>query len=112
MASKFTASGVSLVNTSGTVTAYRAPDFTNASGCVVVLSSLIGNAYDGDFLATLDIRQGASYVSTIIDQVVIPSGASLETIPNKIVLLSGQSLNLTASVSGKISTTTSVLEIY
>ena len=112
MASKFTASGVSLVNTSGTITAYQAPNFTNASGSAIILSSLIGNAYDGDFLATLDIRQGSTYISTIIDQVIIPSGASLETIPNKIVLLSGQSIALTANISGKISTTTSVLEIY
>lgn len=112
MASKFTASGVSLVNTSGTVTAYQAPDFTNASGCAIILSSLIGNGYDGDFQATLDIRQGNTYVSTVIDQLVVPSGASLETIPNKVVLLSGQSISFTANVSGKISTTTSVLEIY
>lgn len=112
MASKFTASGVRLVNTSGTITAYQAPNFTSTSGCAIILSSLVANAYGGDFKATLDIRQGTNYISTIIDQVVIPSGASLETIPNKIVLLSGQSLNLTASVSGKISNTTSVLEIY
>jgi hypothetical protein len=60
----------------------------------------------------LIIQQGASSVSNIIDGVVVPSGASLEAIPNKVVLTSGQSINITASTSGDLTSTVSVLEIF
>ena len=112
MPSKFTASGVSLVNGSGTFVAYQSPNFTNPSGCAIILSALLGNGSAGDITSSLIIQQGASSVSNIIDGVVVPSGASLETIPNKVVLTSGQSVNITASASGDLTSTVSVLEIF
>jgi hypothetical protein len=112
MPSKFTASGVSLVNTSGTVVAYQSPNYNNPSGCSIVISALVGNGTPGDVITTLNVQQGTGFVSHIIRGVVVPSGASLETIPNKVILTSGQSLNMTAAISGSITSTISVLEIF
>jgi hypothetical protein len=112
MASRFTASGVSLLNTSGAVVAYQAPNFTNPSGCAIVISSLIGNGYPGDAIASMNIAQGSTFISTIVNQVIVPSGSSLEIIPNKVILTSGQSLQFNVVDSGNITSTTSVLEIY
>jgi hypothetical protein len=113
MASKFTASGVSFVNGSGTFVCYQAPNFTNPSGCAIILSHLFTtDGYEITPRVRTDIYQGSSVVASIINDVVIPSGASLETVSNKVVLTSGQSLQTSVEPSGSVRVQTSVLEIY
>jgi hypothetical protein len=113
VASKFTSSGVSFINTSGALTTYQAPHFTNPSGAVVVLSSLCSNTSPSSNLEiTSQIYQGSTLVSTIAHRVVVPSGSSLELIPNKVILASGQRVSSVILPSGTNSLTTSVMELY
>jgi len=113
MASKFTASGVSFVNGSGTFVCYQAPNFTNPSGCSIILSHLFTtDGYSANPRVRTDIYQSSTIVASIINDVVIPSGASLETIANKVVLTSGQSLQTSVFPSGTVRVQTSALEIY
>lgn len=113
MASKFTASGVSFVNSSGTSICYQAPSFTNPSGCAIVLSHLFTTeGFSANPRVRTDIFQSSTVVASVINDVTIPSGASLETISNKVVLTSGQSLRTSVFPSGTVRVQTSVLEIY
>lgn len=112
MATKFTASGTLFVNSSGTSVIYKAPDFSNPSGCSIVLSSLVSNKNLENIRVTESIKNGSTLISIPIDNIVVASGSSLETVPNKLVLLSGQTLESTFTASGSLSTTVSVLEIY
>ncbi len=113
MASKFTSSGVSFTNSSGHLVSYQAPNFTNPSGTVIVLSCLASNAFANTNVQLISsINQGSTEVSKIVNNIVIPSGSALELIPNKLVLTSGQSIRSTIYPSGNASTTVSVLEIY
>lgn len=113
MASRFTASGVSFVNASGNSVCYRAPDYTNPSGCSIVLSCLVSNTA-GNLapVFTSSVTFNNSVSSVLAANIPLPSGASVEIIPNKVVLLSGQSIQTTVNPSGSVFVTTSVLEQF
>lgn len=113
MASRFTASGVSFVNASGNAICYESPSYPNPSGCSIVLSCLVSNTA-GDYapVVTTSVFTDTSLTSVVAANIPLPSGASLELIPNKLILLSGQSLQTTVNPSGSIFVTTSVLEQF
>jgi hypothetical protein len=110
MPEAFTNSGVQLTTT-GITDVYQVP--TSSGARTVVLSSLAANA-TGTVAVTynLDLTNSANaLVATIAKQITIPAGATLELIPNKIVLTSGQKLRATAGAASGIHVVTSVLEI-
>jgi hypothetical protein len=110
MAEAFTNSGVQLTTTSIT-TVYQAPSTSGARA--VVLSSLAANATGTVSVNySLDLTDSANtLVATVAKLIAIPANATLELIPNKIVLASGQKLRATSSLASGVHVVTSVLEI-
>lgn len=110
MPESFTNSGVRLTTT-GYTDIYQAP--TSSGAKAVILSSLAANA-SGIASVTYSIdltTSGNTVVATVGKSIAIPAGATLELIPNKIVLTSGQKLRAASSVASGIDVVTSVLEI-
>ena len=99
------------LTTTGTFDAYTAP---NASGNrAIVLSCLVANR-DGTNPATISVfvaNNGNSYLSYIGSTIAVPPDASIELIPNKVVLTQGQKLRAFASAANDLDITVSVLEI-
>jgi hypothetical protein len=110
MPEAFTNSGVRLTTT-GVTTIYQAP--TAANSRAVVLSSLAANASGVSSVNySVDLTDSAdTVVATIAKTIAVPANATLELIPNKVVLSSGQKLRATSSVASGIHVVTSVLEI-
>jgi hypothetical protein len=110
MAETFSNSGVQLTTTSIT-DVYQAP--TAAGAKAVVLSSLAANATGTVSVNySLDLTDSANtLIATIAKTIAVPANATLELIPNKVVLNSGQKLRATASAASGIHVVTSVLEI-
>lgn len=111
MAETFNNQSTKLTSTSGT-TVYQAP---NASGNkAIVLSSLVANV-DGSSTATLTLyitsSSSSSSLSHICKTLAVPPDASIELIPNKLVLTQGQRLRAIAGSSNDLEVTVSALEI-
>jgi len=100
----------SLAVTSTEADAYTCPSATTA----VVLSCLIANV-DGtnsDDITAKVTDNSNSEQSRIASTITVPADASLELIPNKLVIEAGEKLRLTgAATSGRLSATVSILEI-
>jgi hypothetical protein len=110
MAETFTNSGVKLTTVS-TTDIYQAP--TSSGARAVVLSSLAANVTGTVSVNySVDLTDSANtVVATIAKTIAVPGYATLELIPNKVVLTSGQKLRATSSVASGINVVTSVLEI-
>ena len=108
MAETFQRSSVDVTSTEQD--AYVCPAATTA----VVLSCLIANV-DGtnsDDITAQITNSSNSPQSRIASTITVPADASLELIPNKLVLEGGEKLRLTgAATSGRLSATVSILEI-
>lgn len=109
MPETFTNSGVQLTTT-GITDVYQAP--TSSGARVVVLSSLAANTTTGSVNYSLDLTDsGNTLVATIAKTIAVPANATLELIPNKVVLSSGQKLRGTSATASGIHVVTSTLEI-
>lgn len=110
MAETFSNSGVKLTTTSAT-DIYQAP--TSSGARAIVLSSLAANVTGTTSVNySVDLTDSANtVVATMAKTISIPSGATLELIPNKVVLTSGQKLRATAGTANGINVVTSVLEV-
>ena len=111
MAEAFNNASVKL--TTNTVTdIYQAPT-SNAANRAIVLSCLVANV-DGtnNCSVTIVVTDSSNVVlSTLAQAVVVPAGASLEVIPNKIVLKQSQKIRATAAVANDLDVTLSALEV-
>lgn len=100
----------SLAVTSTETDAYQCPSATTA----VVLSCLVANV-DGtnsDDITAKITNSSNTEQSRIASTITVPADASLELIPNKLVLEANEKLRLTgAAASGRLSATISILEI-
>ncbi len=100
----------SLAVTSTETDAYSCPSGAQA----VVLSCLVANV-DGtnsDDITAKITNSSNTEQSRIASTITVPADASLELIPNKLVLEAGEKLRLTgAAASGRLSATVSILEI-
>jgi hypothetical protein len=110
MAEAFSNSGVKLTTT-GYTDLYQAP--ASAGAKAVVLSSLAANASGiASVTYSVDLTDSANtVVATIAKNIAVPANATLELIPNKVVLTSGQKLRGAAGTASGINVVTSVLEI-
>lgn len=110
MAESFTNSGVQLTTT-GYTDLYQAP--ATAGAKAVVLSCLAGNASGvASVTYSVDLTNSSdTVVATIAKNIPIPANATLELIPNKVVLTSGQKLRGAAGTASGIHVVTSALEI-
>lgn len=111
MAETFNRASVALSTTSIT-DVYQAPT-ANATDRAIVLSCLVANV-DGinNASITLDItNSGNTGIAKIANTITVPADASIECIPNKLVLKQGEKIRATASAGGDLEVTVSVLEI-
>jgi hypothetical protein len=111
MAETFNNASVKLT-TSGVTTVYQAPT-GNAADRAIVLSCLVANV-DGTSNAdiTMTVTDGSDAVlSTLASTITVPADASLEVIPNKLILKQSQKIRATASVASDLEVTLSALEI-
>ena len=111
MAETFNNASVKLTTTSAT-DIYQAPT-GNAGDRAIVLSCLVANV-DGTNSATITITitDGSNAVlSTLVSTVEVPADASLEVIPNKLILKQSQKIRATASAASDLEVTLSALEI-
>ena len=90
---------------------YSAP---NASGnCAIVLSCLVANV-DGSSSDTISLwiaNSSSTQLSLLASTIAVPPDASIELIPNKVVLTQGQKLRAQAGTANDLHVTVSVLEI-
>ena len=110
MAETFNNSSTKLSSTSDT-TVYQAP--FAAGDSVVVLSCLVANV-DGSSPATISVWiSNSSNVeqSYLAKTIAVPADASIELIPNKVVLTENQRLRAKAGTANDLHVTVSVLEI-
>ena len=111
MAESFQNTSVKLSSTSAT-DLYVAPN--NASTDRAIVLSALGANVDGLALCevSLFVTNGSNTVlSTLASTIAIPADASVEFIPNKLVLENGQKLRAQASAANDVEFTVSVLEI-
>jgi hypothetical protein len=110
MPETFSNSGVQLTTT-GITDVYQAP--TSSGARAVVLSSLAANA-TGTVAVNYSLNltdSGNTLIAVIAKDIAVPANATLEVIPNKVVLTSGQKLRATSSAASGIHVVTSVLEV-
>lgn len=111
MAETFNNASVKLTTTSAT-DVYQAPTGDSADRAIV-LSCLVANV-DGTNSATITITltDGSNTVqSTLASTISVPADASIELIPNKLVLTQSQKVRATASAANDLEVTLSALEI-
>jgi hypothetical protein len=111
MAETFNRASVALTTT--TITdVYQAPNIANADRAVV-LSCLVANVNGTNNTAvTIDITDSTNTaIAKIVSTVVVPADATLEVIPNKLILKRGEKLRVTAQNSSHLEVTVSALEI-
>lgn len=111
MAETFNRASVAL-STSSITDVYQAPNVA-AADRAIVLSCLVANV-DGinNAAVTIDITNSSNTaIAKIANTVTVPADASLEVIPNKLVLKQGEKLRATASAGGDLEVTVSALEI-
>ena len=107
----FNRASVALSTTSIT-DVYQAPT-ANAADRAIVMSCLVANV-DGISAAsvTIDITDSSNVaIAKIANTVTVPADASVEFIPNKLVLKQGEKLRATASAGGDLEVTVSSLEV-
>lgn len=110
MAESFNRASVALTSTSAT-DVYQCPT-SNAANRSIVLSCLVANV-DASSTSTVTITIADSSNTTIArlgSSLVVPSGASLEVIANKLVLKQGEKLRATAGNANRLEVTVSALE--
>lgn len=111
MAESFNRASVALSGTSIT-DVYQAPNAASTDRAIV-MSCLVANV-DGTASCniTLDITNSSNTaIAKIASTIAVPPDASLEVIPNKLVLKQGEKIRATASAGGDLEVTVSVLEI-
>jgi hypothetical protein len=111
MAETFNRASVALTTTNIT-DVYQAPNVANADRAIV-LSCLVANVNGTNNTAvTIDITDSANTaIAKIVNTVVVPADATLEAIPNKLILKRGEKLRATAQNSSYLEVTVSALEI-
>ena len=111
MAETFNNASVKLTTTNAT-DLYQAPT-SAATDRAIVLSCLVANV-DGSSAAeiTIALTDGSNTVlSTLASTIAVPADASIEIIPNKVVMKQSQKLRATASAANDLELTVSTLEI-
>jgi hypothetical protein len=111
MAETFNNASVKLTSTNAT-DLYQAPT-SAAADRAIVLSCLVANV-DGSAAAeiTITLTNGSNTVlSTLASTMAVPPDASIEIIPNKVVMKANQKLRATASAANDLEITVSALEI-
>lgn len=111
MTETFNRASVALSSTS-TTDVYQAPD-TASSDRAIVLSCLVANV-DGvnNASITLEITDSSNTaIARIANTISVPADASIELIPNKLVLKQGEKLRATASTGNDLEVTVSALEL-
>ena len=111
MAETFNNASVKLTTTNAT-DLYQAPTGA-AADRAIVLSCLVANV-DGSAGAqiTIALTDGSNNVlSTLASTIAVPADASIEIIPNKVVMKQSQKLRATASAANDLELTVSALEI-
>ena len=111
MAETFNNASVKLTTTNAT-DLYQAPT-SAATDRAIVLSCLVANV-DGSAGAqiTIALTDGSNTVlSTLASTIAVPADASIEIIPNKVVMKQSQKLRATASAANDLELTVSTLEI-
>lgn len=111
MAETFNNASVKLTSTNAT-DLYQAPT-SAATDRAIVLSCLVANV-DGSSPVeiTIALTDGSNTVlSTLASTIVVPADASIEIIPNKVVMKQSQKLRATANVANDVEITVSALEI-
>lgn len=91
---------------------YQAPNAASGNRAVVI-SCLVANV-DGTNSAdiTMTIANSSNTaISRIANTINVPADASIELIPNKLVLMQGEKLRATASAASRLEVTVSALEI-
>ncbi len=111
MAETFNNASVKLTTTNAT-DLYQAPT-SAATDRAIVLSCLVANV-DGSSSAeiTIALTDGSNTVlSTLASTIAVPPDASIEIIPNKVVMKQSQKLRATAGAANDLELTVSALEI-
>ena len=111
MAETFNNASVKLTTTNAT-DLYQAPT-SAATDRAIVLSCLVANV-DGSAGAqiTIALTDGSNTVlSTLASTIAVPADASIEIIPNKVIMKQSQKLRATASAANDLELTVSTLEI-
>ena len=111
MAETFNNASVNLTTTNAT-DLYQAPTGA-ATDRAIVLSCMVANV-DGTVAAeiTITLTDGSDAVlSTLASTIAVPADASIEIIPNKVVMKQSQKLRATAGAANDIEVTVSALEI-
>ncbi len=111
MAETFNNASVKLTTTNAT-DLYQAPT-SAATDRAIVLSCLVANV-DGSSGAeiTIALTDGSNTVlSTLASTIAVPPDASIEIIPNKVVMKQSQKLRATAGAANDVEITVSALEI-
>ena len=111
MAETFNNASVKLTTTNAT-DLYQAPTGA-ATDRAIVLSCMVANV-DGTVAAeiTITLTDGSDAVlSTLASTIAVPADASIELIPNKVVMKQSQKLRATAGAANDIEVTVSALEI-
>lgn len=86
---------------------------TSTGATAVVLSILVANvdgSSSGDITLTL-ANSGDTELSQIAHTIPVPADSTLEAIPNKLVLKSGEKIRATASAGNVLDVTLSVMEV-
>jgi hypothetical protein len=110
MAETFNNASVKLT-TANSTQLYQTP--TATGNRAIVLSCLVANV-DGTNNAEITLwiaNSGDTQLSILANTIIVPADASIELIPNKVVLLHGQKLRAQAGAANDLHVTVSVLEI-
>jgi len=111
MAETFNNASVKLTTTNAT-DLYQAPT-SAATDRAIVLSCLVANV-DGSSAVTITIAltdSSNAVLSTLASTIAVPADASIEIIPNKVVMKQSQKLRATAGAANDVEITVSALEI-
>jgi ACT domain-containing protein len=110
MAETFTNASVKLATTSAT-DIYQAPTGDPADRAIL-LSCLVANVSGIVTDITITITDATDAVlSTLAQEIPMPTQASLEVVVNKVILKQSQKIRATASASNQLEVTLSALEI-
>lgn len=99
------------LTTTNTTTIYTAPNLASTNRAII-LSCLIANI-DGSNsvdITVLITNNTDTEITRIAHTITIPPDATLELIPNKLILLAGEKLRAIASAANDLDCTISVLE--
>jgi len=109
MASFYTVSGVSLASQGISPTEVKV---YKAAFPTLVLGAVAANVTTGNANVSFILKNSSdATISYLAKNVVVSAGGSLDVISNKLVLISGHSLNCTQSTASGIDVTASFLEI-